>query len=111
MQPFKEYISGNVIVADGAMGTYLYARGVEAGRCLEELNASRPERVAEVHGLYRAAGARLVETNTFSANGVKLSRFNLEGRVAELNERGAAVAREAVGEEAFVAGAVGRWAR
>lgn len=107
MQPFKDYIAHNVLVADGAMGTYLYAKGVEAGRCLEELNASRPELVAEVHAAYRAAGARLVETNTFSANGVKLSRFNLEGRVAELNERGAAVAREAVGEEAFVAGAVG----
>jgi len=107
MRPFKEYITGNVVVADGAMGTYLYARGIEAGRCLEELNASRPRLVAEVHAAYRAAGARLVETNTFSANGVKLGRFNLEGRVAELNERGAAVAREAVGEEAFVAGAVG----
>jgi homocysteine S-methyltransferase len=107
MLPFKEYLARHVVVADGAMGTYLRAKGVEEGRCLEELNVSRPELVAEVHAAYRAAGARLVETNTFAANGVKLSRFRLEGRVAELNERGAAVAREAGGEEAFVAGAVG----
>jgi methionine synthase I (cobalamin-dependent)/5,10-methylenetetrahydrofolate reductase len=104
---FQEYITRNVVVADGAMGTYLYSKGVEAGRCLEELNASRPDVVAAVHAEYVAAGARLLETNSFAANGLKLSRFNLEGRVGELNARAARVAREAAGSEAFVGGSVG----
>jgi len=104
---FKEYLGENVVVADGATGTYLYSKGVEAGRCLEELNATRPDAVAAVHREYLAAGARLLETNSFAANGVKLSRFGLEGRVVELNARAAAVAREAAGADAFVAGSVG----
>jgi methionine synthase I (cobalamin-dependent)/5,10-methylenetetrahydrofolate reductase len=104
---FREYIARYVVVADGAMGTYLSSKGVEAGRCLEELNASRPDVVAAVHAEYLAAGARLLETNSFAANGVKLSRFNLEGRVGELNARAAGIAREVAGAGAFVAGSVG----
>jgi methionine synthase I (cobalamin-dependent)/5,10-methylenetetrahydrofolate reductase len=104
---FQEELTRNVVVADGAMGTYLYSKGVEAGRCLEELNVSRPDVVAAVHAEYLAAGARLLETNSFAANGVKLSRFNLEGRVEELNARAAGVAREVAGADAFVAGSVG----
>jgi len=104
---FREYLAQNVVVADGAMGTYLYSKGVEAGRCLEELNATRPDLVAGAHAEYLAAGARLLETNSFAANGVKLSRFNLEGRVVELNRRAAALAVKAAAGEAFVAGSVG----
>jgi homocysteine S-methyltransferase len=104
---FKDYLGENVVVADGATGTYLYSRGVETGRCLEELNVTRPEVVAAVHREYLAAGARLLETNSFGANGVKLERFGLEGRVVELNARAAAVTREAAGGEAFVGGSVG----
>lgn len=104
---FLDFLANNVAVADGAMGTYLYSKGVEAGRCLEELNATRPDVVAGVHGEYLAAGARLLETNSFAANGVKLSRFGLEGRVVELNAKAGAVARQAAGADAFVAGSVG----
>ncbi|UCH77661.1 MAG: bifunctional homocysteine S-methyltransferase/methylenetetrahydrofolate reductase [Candidatus Coatesbacteria bacterium] len=107
-QTLQEYLATRVLLADGAMGTYLYARGAEPGRCLEELNVTRPDVVAAVHREYLAAGARLLETNTYSANGVKLERYGLAARVAELNERAAALAREAVGEaEAFVGGSVG----
>ena len=104
---FKEYLGENVVVADGATGTYLYSKGVEAGRCPEELNATRPDVVAAVHREYLAAGARLLETNSFAANGVKLGRFNLDGRVVELNARAAAVARAGAGAHAVVAGWVG----
>jgi methionine synthase I (cobalamin-dependent)/5,10-methylenetetrahydrofolate reductase len=104
---FQEYLTRNVVVADGAMGTYLHSKGAEAGRCLEELNAGRPDVVAAVHAEYLAAGARLLETNSFAANGVKLSRYNLEGRVGELNVKAARIAREVAGNGAFVAGSVG----
>ncbi len=106
-QNFLEYLKDRVVVADGAMGTFLYNKGVDAGVSLASLNAARPELVADVHRAYLAAGARLVETNTFSANGVKLADFGLADRVVELNERGARLAREAVGDRAFVAGSVG----
>jgi len=107
-ETLREYLTQRLLLADGAMGTYLYAGGAEPGRGLEELNVTRPDAVLAVHREYLAAGARLLETNTFSANGVKLDRYGLAGRVAELNERGAALAREAVGEtEAFVGGSVG----
>jgi homocysteine S-methyltransferase len=77
------------------------------GRCLEELSVTRPGVVADVHAAYVEAGAMLVEANSFSANGVKLSRFGLEGRVGEFNERAAIIARETVGDDVFVAGSVG----
>jgi len=107
MPTFREYLAEHVVVADGAMGTYLFAQGVDSGQCLAELNVTRPDLVAEVHRAYLAAGAALVETNTFSANGMKLESFGLDGRVGELNERAAQLARAAVGERAFVAGSVG----
>jgi homocysteine S-methyltransferase len=74
---------------------------------LEELNLTLPARVAEVHRAYVAAGARLIETNSFAANGVKLGRFGLELRVPELNRAAARVAREAAGDEVYVGGSVG----
>lgn len=74
---------------------------------MAELNASRPDFVADIHREYVAAGARLVETNTFAANALKLSSYGLENRVTELNELGAKLARAAVPDEVFVAGSVG----
>ena len=94
-------------VFDGAMGTMLYQKGVFINRCYDELNLKEPELVREIHRAYVAAGADLIETNSFGANRVKLSRHGLEDRVAELNERAARLAREAAGERALVGGAIG----
>ncbi len=105
---------GRPVLCDGAMGTMLYSCGVFLNRCYDELNLSQAETVRSVHMQYLQAGARIIETNTFGANGLRLERFDLRGRVRELNLAGAAIARqcvEAVREkqavEAFVAGAVG----
>src|SRR4029079_5595789 len=92
---------------DGAMGTVLYEKGIFINRCYDELNLLEPELVKEVHRAYVQAGSELIETNTFGANRAKLQQYGLEGRVREINARGAALAREAAGERALVGGAIG----
>jgi methionine synthase / methylenetetrahydrofolate reductase(NADPH) len=96
-----------VHVFDGAMGTLLYSRGVFVNVCYDELNLSRPELVQGIHQEYVAAGAEIVETNTFGANPVKLSSYGLEPRTEELNAAAAKLARDAVRGRAAVAGAIG----
>ncbi len=92
---------------DGAMGTMLYARGVFVNVCYDELNATRPELVEDIHEQYVRAGAEVIETNTFGANPVKLSAHGLEERTEELNRRAAEIARRASAGRAAVAGAIG----
>jgi methionine synthase / methylenetetrahydrofolate reductase(NADPH) len=97
-----------VMCGDGAMGTQLQDRGVPVDRCLEELCISEPERIRAIHDEYIAAGARVIETNTFGANAVRLSRFGLENRVEEINRAAAGLARRAArGKNVWVAGSVG----
>ena len=96
-----------VIVADGAMGTMLYARGVFINQCYDELNVRSPELVRSVHEAYVRAGAELIETNSFGANRAKLVQYGLESQVTELNRAAARLAREAAGDDVLVAGAVG----
>ncbi len=98
------------LLADGAMGTLLYERGIPFDQCFDELNRSQPERVEAVHRDYLAAGAELIETNTFGANGVRLASHGLESEVRRLARHGVKVARTArdvVGVNAFVAGSMG----
>jgi len=96
-----------IMVADGAMGTMLYARGVFINQCYDELNVRSPELVLDVHRAYVKAGAELLETNSFGANRLKLAQYGLESHVAEFNRRAAQIAREAAGANVLVAGAVG----
>ncbi|QHN04231.1 bifunctional homocysteine S-methyltransferase/methylenetetrahydrofolate reductase [Granulicella sp. WH15] len=103
-----------VVLCDGAMGSMLYGRGVFINRCYDELNLSQPDVVRGVHLEYLQAGAEVIETNTYGANSIRLKRFGLEARVAEINLAGVRLARECVdqmrekqGSEAFVAGAMG----
>ena len=95
---------------DGAMGTLLYGRGVFVNVCYDELNLSRPELVEGIHREYVAAGAEIIETNTFGANPVKLSSYGLEERAEEINTAAARLARTAADASdatVYVAGAIG----
>ena len=96
-----------VVVFDGAMGTMLYARGVFINQCYDELSLRSPDLVRAVHRAYVDAGAEVLETNSFGANRAKLAPHGLEGQVRAVNEAAARVAREAAGDDALVAGAVG----
>ncbi|MGI6368698.1 MAG: bifunctional homocysteine S-methyltransferase/methylenetetrahydrofolate reductase [Anaerolineae bacterium] len=108
--PFLERLQQGPILNDGAMGTQLYARGVLPTQCYDALNLSDAELVQRVHMDYLAAGAEIIETNTFGANGVKLAAFGLEGQVRAINRQGGRIARYArdiAGSTAFIAGAIG----
>lgn len=97
-----------VVCGDGAMGTLLLEAGVPLGRCFEELSVSEPQRIQAIHEDYLAAGACVIETNTFGANAVRLSRFGMEKRVREINRAAVEVAKAAAGDRAvFIAGSVG----
>src|SRR5438876_8530569 len=107
MQPFIEALDSRVLVCDGAMGTMLYARGVFINKSFDALNLSSPELVGEVHQEYVRAGADIVETNTFGANRVKLGSFGIADKLYDINKRGATIARQAAGDQAYVAGSIG----
>jgi methionine synthase I (cobalamin-dependent)/5,10-methylenetetrahydrofolate reductase len=89
------------------MGTLLYARGVFLNRCFDALNLQDPDTVSAAHADYVRAGADVVETNTFGANRIKLRGFGLADELRDINVAGARLARAAVGERAWVAGAIG----
>ena len=108
--PFLERLQRGPLLGDGAMGTQLHARGVSFERSFDELNLTEPRIVEEIHRAYIAAGAELIETNTFGANRFKLVRHGLENRVREINVRAVKLARDAreiAGEGTFLAGSVG----
>src|SRR3989304_1066591 len=92
-ESFQARLARGPLLADGAMGTMLYARGVPFDQCFDALNVDRPDLVTAIHGEYIAAGAELIETNTFGANRFKLSLHGLEDRVHATNVAGAAAAR------------------
>jgi homocysteine S-methyltransferase len=97
-----------ILPGDGAMGTLLLERGVPLERCFEELCVSDSDRVRQIHEEYIAAGARVIETNSFGANAVRLSGYGLEARVSEINWSAAQLARDcARGKGVYVAGSVG----
>jgi len=106
-QEFRDRLSNRVIVADGAMGTMLYARGVFINRCFDELNLSAAGMVSQIHEEYVKAGAEILETNTFGANRFRLSAFGMAEKLREINRAGVRLARAAAKDGAFVAGAVG----
>jgi homocysteine S-methyltransferase len=92
------------------MGTELYARGISYERCFEQLNLTEPELIKTIHLDYAAAGAEIIETNTFGANRYRLAEYGLEHKVRELNRAGAKIAREAreLSEHSlFLAGSIG----
>ncbi|MGH3782474.1 MAG: bifunctional homocysteine S-methyltransferase/methylenetetrahydrofolate reductase [Pseudonocardiaceae bacterium] len=105
-----ELLAGQVVVCDGAMGTMLHTAGVPLDRSLPELNLSRPTLVRDLHAAYVTAGARILQTNTFGANRLRLTAAGLEDSVSEINIAGARLAREAAqraGHQVLVAGSVG----
>src|SRR3954467_8216901 len=98
------------LLCDGAMGTYLYAKGIFINRCYDELNLSQPDLIRNIHQEYCAAGVEVIETNTFGANSFRLARHGLADKVREINLAGAQLAKEALrkkGEMPIVAGSIG----
>lgn len=95
-----------VLTADGAMGTLLYSYGLD--NCHEEMNIIKPEIIEKIHSEYIAAGADVIQTNTYGANAIKLARYGLESKVVEINEAAICVAKKAASKGGqFVIGSIG----
>ncbi len=108
MKNFRELLdSDSVYVFDGAVGTRLYDKGVYINRSYDELNLTNPDLVREVHAEYIAAGADIIETNSFGATRHHLQTYGLESKLREINIASVRLAREAAGEKTYVAGAIG----
>lgn len=104
---YRERIQEGLLLFDSAMGTAIYDKGIFINRCFEEVNLTKPEIVLEIHRDNVAAGAQALTANTFAANPIKLAGYNLAEKTEEINTRGITLAREAAGEDIYVAGSVG----
>ena len=103
-----EELQASVVCGDGAMGTELMGVGVPMEVCLEAVNVTDPDVVRRIHDAYIGAGSRVIETNTFGANNMRLAKHGLESRVRELNTAAVAIAKVATsGKDIYVAGSVG----
>lgn len=96
----------DMLTADGAIGTLLYSYGIDF--CYEELNTENPEIIEKIHKDYIAAGADVIQTNTYGANAIKLARYGIENRARELNAAAIQIAKKAAAPGGqFVLGTIG----
>jgi 5-methyltetrahydrofolate--homocysteine methyltransferase len=94
MKAFKERVAeGDILISDGAMGTYLLAKGLKPGECMEAWCVSHPEVVKGIHEAYIVAGADIIETNSFGGTCYKLKPYGLADKVRELNLAAVALAK------------------
>jgi 5-methyltetrahydrofolate--homocysteine methyltransferase len=108
LQPIHERINaGDILVADGAIGSMLFRRGLQAGECPESLNLTKPVIIEEIARLYFDAGAEIIQTNTFGASPVKLGEYGLEKETEEINSVGVACVRNVVSDRAYISGSCG----
>jgi len=99
--------SGEVLTADGAMGSLLIERGLPTGDCPERWNLDHPEVLEEIAGLYAEAGAQIVQTNTFGGSPLKLSHYGLDNCTEQINVAAVRAVRRAVGTDVLVSASCG----
>ncbi|MCS4487701.1 bifunctional homocysteine S-methyltransferase/methylenetetrahydrofolate reductase [Streptococcus sciuri] len=104
-QPLLEHLSSSILVADGAMGTLLYANGLDT--CHEYYNLSHPKEIAAIHKAYIKAGADVIQTNTYGAQRHRLSIYGHEDEVKQINQEAVAIARKEAGADVYVLGTIG----
>lgn len=106
---FLQELDERVLIGDGAVGTALFAMGVEPETGVERMNLLAPEMVLQLHRDYVAAGSRIIETNTFGANLPNLAKYGVESEeeATKVVTEGARLARLAAGPDVYVAGSVG----
>ena len=104
---FLHEISRRILVYDGSKGYMLQKYGLKGGECPELWNVTHSNAVKEIYRLYKEAGSDVIQTNTFPGNRVQLEKRGLSDKTYELNYQGARLAREIMGRDGIVAGAVG----
>jgi 5-methyltetrahydrofolate--homocysteine methyltransferase len=103
----KRLKAGEILISDGAMGTFLHAKGLGAGECPESWCVSHPQAVKEIAEAYFKAGSDVVETNSFGATCFKLKNYKVADKVHDFNYAAANLAKLVVGSKGFVAASVG----
>jgi 5-methyltetrahydrofolate--homocysteine methyltransferase len=98
---------GRALVSDGAWGTFLFRKGLGKGECPELWCVDHPDEVRDIAAAYLAAGADMVETNSFGGSSIRLASHGLASRAAELDEAAARLSREAAGEAKLVIASMG----
>ncbi|WP_096200962.1 bifunctional homocysteine S-methyltransferase/methylenetetrahydrofolate reductase [Bacillus sp. FJAT-45350] len=98
-------LQSKILIGDGAMGTLLYAQGVD--NCYEELNITQEEKIFDVHRAYIDAGADVIQTNTYAANSIKLEKYGLDNKVKLLNRAAVNIAKKAAKNQSYVLGTIG----
>jgi len=98
---------GRILVSDGAWGTYLQKKGMKGGECPEQWCVNRPDDVRDIASSYIAAGADMIETDSFGGSRFKLEHYGLDGEAASINEAAARISREAAGDSRWVIGSIG----
>ncbi len=104
---FLEQLYQKVLLGDGAIGTYIYEKGIDIKQNTDFLNLTEPHLIFTIHEEYVRAGSDVIETNTFGANRIKLGKVGLDEHTREINLAAAAIAKKAAGHEVYVAGSVG----
>ena len=101
-------LQDKIYILDGAMGTMIQKHGVaEADNNSERLNLTRPDVIKKIHKEYIAAGADIIETNTFSANAISQDEYGCSAQAAQMAYEGARIAREAADEASAMAAEIG----
>ncbi len=108
MEPFLDRIKkGEILVADGAMGTMLFQKGLKPGDCPETLNLTNPEILEEIAKDFLNAGAEIIQTNTFGASSIKLREYGMEDKTEEINTIAVSCVKKSVKGHAYISGSCG----
>ncbi|MCK4311375.1 MAG: homocysteine S-methyltransferase family protein [Candidatus Cloacimonetes bacterium] len=108
MNPILKRIrNGEILIADGAMGTMLFAKGLKPGEPPESVNLKNPEILEEIAQAYLDAGADIIQTNTFGASPLKLSDYGLQDKTEEINRIAVERVKRVVGNKAYISGSCG----
>lgn len=107
MRDLVKTVSDRILVYDGSKGIFLQRMGLSGGDCGDIWNIRRPKLIREIYEIYKNAGSDIIQTNTFTANRYALDKYGFGKLTYDINYKAAVIAREVMGDDGLVAGAIG----